>query len=67
MGKPIESWTMKHKEFLKEMTMDDRGVMRHTHERLIKAKTSLISLIKSGNLFTYLKEAEALHGNLGDE
>ena len=54
----FESWTMKHKEFLKEMTMDDRGVMRHTHERLIKAKTSLISLIKSGNLFTYLKEAD---------
>ena len=54
----FESWTMKHKEFLKEMTMDDRGVMRHTHERLIKAKTSLISLIKSENLFTYLKEAD---------
>ena len=54
----FESWAMKHKEFLKEMTMDDRGVMRHTHERLIKAKTSLISLIKSGNLFTYLKEAD---------
>ncbi len=49
-------WVSKHKEFLSQMTYDDTGKARPTHERLIKAEKSLIKLLKENTLFTYLDE-----------
>lgn len=42
----LESWRMRHDAFLREMTMDEFGNQRSTHERLLKAEKSLIRLIK---------------------
>lgn len=51
----LESWRMRHDAFLREMTMDEFGNQRSTHERLLKAEKSLIRLIKRETLFTYLE------------
>ena len=49
-------WTKKHQKFLSEMTVDENGNRRPTHERLLKAERSLIKLIRENTLFTYLDE-----------
>ena len=49
-------WMSKYNRFLSQMTYDENGNGRPTHERLIKAQNSLIRLIKEGTLFTYLDE-----------
>lgn len=51
----LQSWHSKHKAFLDELTREPNGNFRSTHERLLKAEKSLINLIKSDTLFTYLK------------
>lgn len=51
----LQSWHGKHKAFLNELTREPNGNFRSTHERLLKAEKSLINLIKSDTLFTYLK------------
>lgn len=47
-------WIKKYQEFLSEMTVDEHGNKRPTHERLLKAEGSLLKLIKENTLFTYL-------------
>lgn len=49
-------WINKYRKFLEEMTIDERGNKRPTHERLLKAERALLKLIKENTLFTYLDE-----------
>ena len=49
-------WIKKYQKFLEEMTIDERGNKRPTHERLLKAERSILKLIKENTLFTYLDE-----------
>ena len=49
-------WIKKHQKFLEEMTIDENGNKRPTHERLLKAEKSLFKLIRENTLFTYLNE-----------
>ena len=50
------SWMEKYHDFLSQMTRDEYGQYRPTHERLIKARNSLVRLIRKGTMFTYLDE-----------
>lgn len=47
-------WCETYDEFLKEKTTNNEGRTFLTHERLVKAKNSLTSLVRSGQLFTYV-------------
>ena len=49
-------WMSKYNRFLSQMTYDENGNARPTHERLIKAQRSLLKLIKEETMFTYLDE-----------
>jgi len=49
-------WIIKYKEFLSQMTRDENGDLRPTHERLLKAEHSLLRLLRENTLFTYLDE-----------
>lgn len=49
-------WVKKYQRFLSEVTIDERGRERPTHERLLKAERSLLRLIRENTLFTYLDE-----------
>lgn len=49
-------WVGKYYHFLSQMTYDEYGNCRPTHERLIKAQRSLLRLIKEGTMFTYIDE-----------
>ena len=49
-------WIKKYQKFLEEITIDERGNKRPTHERLLKAERSILKLIKENTLFTYLDE-----------
>ena len=58
-GKWVErfiGWTKKHQAFLSQMTIDENGNRRPTHERLLKAQRSILKLIKENTMFTYLDE-----------
>ena len=46
----------KYHTFLSQMTQDEDGTLRPTHERLLKAAHSIVRLLKEGTLFTYLDE-----------
>ena len=49
-------WIKKYQDFLSEMTIDENGKKRPTHERILKAERSLLKLIRENTLFTYLDE-----------
>lgn len=49
-------WIKKYQDFLSEMTTDENGKKRPTHERILKAERSLLKLIRENTLFTYLDE-----------
>ena len=49
-------WVKRYQDFLSEMTTDERGNKRPTHERLLKAERSLLKLIKENTMFTYLDD-----------
>ena len=49
-------WMERYQTFLNQVTIDENGQRRSTHERLVKARNSLIRLIGDGTLFTYLDE-----------
>ena len=49
-------WVKKHQDFLSEMSVDEHGNRRPTHERLLKAERSILRLIRENTLFTYLDE-----------
>lgn len=50
------SWMAKYNRFLSQMSRDENGKERPTHEKLIKAQNSLIRLVKERTLFTYLDD-----------
>lgn len=49
-------WMSRYNRFLSQMTYDENGDSRPTHERLIKAERSIARLIEDGTMFTYLNE-----------
>ena len=49
-------WMKRYQEFLSQMTYDEYGNSRPTHERLLKAQRSLYKLLREGTIFTYLHE-----------
>lgn len=49
-------WVERYREFLDQMTYDEYGRSRPTHERLLKAQRSVLRLLREGTLFTYLDE-----------
>ena len=49
-------WMERYRDFLSQMTRDENGQLRPTHERLLKARNSLIRLVREGTMFTYLDE-----------
>lgn len=49
-------WVKRYQKFLSEMTIDEKGNKRPTHERLLKAERSMLRLIRENTLFTYLDE-----------
>ena len=49
-------WMKRYQEFLSQMTYDENGNSRPTHERLLKAQRSLYKLLREGTIFTYLSE-----------
>ena len=49
-------WHRKYQSFLSEMTVDERGQKRPTHERLLKAEHSIAKLLRQNTLFTYLDQ-----------
>ena len=49
-------WVIRYKDFLGQMSRDEYGNLRPTHERLIKAEHSLMKLLKEGTMFTYIDE-----------
>ena len=49
-------WMGKYNRFLSQLTYDEYGNSRYTHERLIKAQNSIMRLLKEGTMFTYFDE-----------
>lgn len=49
-------WMQKYNRFLSQLTYDEHGNCRYTHDRLIKAQNSIMRLLKEGTMFTYLNE-----------
>ena len=56
-------WMSRYNRFLSQMTYDEFGNSRPTHERLLKAQRSLVKLLKEKTMFTYLDES--LRAELG--
>lgn len=50
------NWMKRYNKFLSQMTYDEYGNSRPTHERLLKAQRSIMRLLKEGTMFTYLDE-----------
>lgn len=50
-------WNRKYYQFLSQMTYDEHGNGRPTHERLIKAQRSIVRLLQEGTMFTYLDKS----------
>lgn len=49
-------WMQKYNRFLSQLTYDEYGNSRYTHERLIKAQNSIMRLLKENTMFTYFDE-----------
>ena len=49
-------WMSKYNKFLSQMSRDENGNWRYTHERLLKAQRSIVRLIKENSMFIYLDE-----------
>ena len=56
-------WMSRYNRFLSQMTYDEFGNNRPTHERLLKAQHSIVRLLKGRTMFTYLDES--LRAELG--
>ena len=50
------NWMKKYMAFLSQITHDENGNERPTHERLLKAQRAILRLISEGTMFTYLDE-----------
>ena len=53
------AWSDRWAGFLAETTRSEDGRVALTHERLVKARRSLVRLVNAGTLFTYLDPALA--------
>ena len=51
----LSAWRMTYSDFLREMTIDEFGNKRSTHERLLKAESSIWRMIRQQTLFTFLE------------
>lgn len=49
-------WMRRYNKFLSQVTYDENGNPRPTHERLLKAQRSIMRLLKEETIFTYLDE-----------
>lgn len=58
------SWSERWDAFLSETAAGEDGRPRLVHERLVKARRSLVRLVNAGTLFTYLDPELALEGPL---
>ncbi len=47
-------WMEKYHRFLSQITYDERGQGRPTHERLLKAQRAIMRLLREGTMFTYM-------------
>ncbi|SUP37080.1 IS1249 family transposase [Veillonella criceti] len=54
----LRNWRTVYNTFLQEMTTDENGNKRSTHERLLKAESSLLKLVKQHTLFTFIEMAD---------
>lgn len=50
------NWMKKYMAFLSQITRDENGNERPTHERLLKAQRAILRLIGEETMFTYLDE-----------
>ena len=50
-------WMEKYHRFLSQITYDERGQGRPTHERLLKAQRAIMRLLREGTMFTYLDDS----------
>lgn len=50
----FNNWCVAWDEFLAQETINEQGNIVYTHEKLVRVRDSLIRLVKSGNLFSYL-------------
>ena len=48
----LSVWRMTYSDFLREMTVDEFGNKRSTHERLLKAESSIWRMIRQQTLST---------------
>lgn len=48
-------WTKRYEGFLAEKTLNERGRWVNAHDRLVKARNTLKTLTKSGEMFTFLE------------
>ncbi|HJA28987.1 MAG TPA: IS1249 family transposase [Candidatus Olsenella pullicola] len=58
------SWSERWDAFLSETAAGEDGRPRLVHERLVKARRSLVRLVNAGTLFTYLDPELTLEGAL---
>lgn len=58
------AWSERWDAFLSEASVGEDGRPRLVHERLVKARRSLIRLVNAGTLFTYLDPGLAADGPL---
>ncbi|WP_455136411.1 IS1249 family transposase [Thermophilibacter sp.] len=58
------AWSERWDAFLSETSVAEDGTVRLTHERLVKARRSLVRLVNAGTLFTYLDPALTSSGPL---
>lgn len=49
-------WMQRYNGFLSQLTYDENGNSRYTHERLIKAQQSIMKLLKERTIFTYFNK-----------
>lgn len=54
MSRGLLGWSERWDGFLSEADAGEGGRARLVHERLVKARRSLVSLVNAGTLFTYL-------------
>lgn len=54
MSRGLLGWSERWDGFLSEADVGEGGRARLVHERLVKARRSLVSLVNAGTLFTYL-------------
>ena len=60
----LPAWSERWDSFLAETSVDESGKTWPTHERLVKARRSLVRLVNAGTPFTYLDAGLVRDGSL---